>query len=61
MIEIVRMGLAPSQKQYHAVCNKCQTEIKFLRYDATYVTDQRDGDFLKVSCPTCDNPITTTA
>lgn len=52
-MKIIRQGSLPENRVYRATCRRCDTEIEFARHEATYVPDQRDGDYLVITCPTC--------
>jgi hypothetical protein len=58
-IEIIERGELPGEKQYEASCNLCRSRLKFLRADAKITYDQRDGDFLTITCPVCLRPVHT--
>jgi hypothetical protein len=57
-MKIVRQGVDQSKQPVQAECNHCHTVIEFLPFEAKYVSDQRDGDFYQIACPTCNNNIT---
>lgn len=52
-MKIIREGAKPENDTYRGTCARCDTEIEFLRREAEYVSDQRDGESLKIACPTC--------
>jgi hypothetical protein len=56
-MRIIKHGVPPSEKLYEAMCNKCGTVIEFKAGEAKRVNDQRDGDYLTISCPICYNMI----
>lgn len=56
-MEVIHRGELPEQKRYQAECNYCRSVMRFQRSEAEYVSDQRDGDCLKVICPVCDRPV----
>lgn len=51
MPEIINQGSLPSEKVYTVTCSHCKTLFKFKQDEAKYVSDQRDGDFLQITCP----------
>lgn len=57
-MEIIRQGHDPALTPVQATCNRCDTAIRFFPHEAKYVSDQRDGDFYQIKCPTCGNNIT---
>lgn len=50
-MNIIKAGKLPEEKQYQTTCDRCKTIFTFKQKEAEYVSDQRDGDFLKVKCP----------
>lgn len=52
-VEIITPGILPEDRKYTATCSRCACKFKFLRGDAELVHDQRDGDYLRIGCPTC--------
>lgn len=52
-MKIIEQGALPEEKIYKVRCNNCSTLFEFKKHEAEYVSDQRDGDFLRVSCPFC--------
>jgi ribosomal protein S27E len=57
-MKIIKQGIAPESVPLHGRCNHCRTEIEFLPMEAKYNSDQRDGDFYSIECPTCRRTIT---
>lgn len=51
MVEITKKGKLPSEKVYTASCRNCHTQFKFKQGEAEMVYDQRDGNYLKITCP----------
>lgn len=60
-VQIIRAGILPEEQPYTATCRNCDCQFTFLRADASYVSDQRDGDYLRIPCPTCTQTVTTPA
>jgi uncharacterized protein with PIN domain len=56
-VEIISRGTPPEEKPHEATCRNCSTQIRFLRREAKYISDQRDGDYLEVTCPVCSRTI----
>lgn len=50
-MEILSVGKLPSEKEYTTTCGSCHTRFKFKRGEASYHSDQRDGDYLLIRCP----------
>jgi hypothetical protein len=57
-IRIIKRGVNPETKLYQGACHNCGTVVEFPRSAAKYQADQRDGDYLEVSCPVCHRRIT---
>lgn len=57
-MKVIKQGIDPATKEIRATCSNCKTEIEFLPHEARYSSDQRDGDFYSVDCPTCKRIIT---
>jgi RNase P subunit RPR2 len=58
-MRVVVKGQRPEDRVYRGSCKHCHTTVEFIRIEARYVSDQRDGDALVVTCPTCDQEIWT--
>lgn len=56
-IEVIRRGHLPENDQFEAVCHRCKSQLRFLRSDAKHTSDQRDGDFVTITCPVCQSPV----
>lgn len=56
-MEIIKRGTPPDEIEYEAKCNNCKTEIKFKRSEAVVTFDQREGDYMSISCPVCFSQI----
>ena len=52
-MEILSRGNDPAKRQYTGTCTTCGTRVRFLKQEAKYHSDQRDGDYLSVKCPEC--------
>lgn len=57
MAEILVMGKLPGENKHRARCKYCGTVFRFLRSEATYESDQRDGDYLAIKCPLCKTSV----
>ncbi len=57
MVEILVNGQKPEDRQYTALCRKCNSLLRFKRSEATFIPDQRDGDMVRINCPVCKNPV----
>lgn len=56
-MKILRKGKHPDETTHQGTCNRCRTEVEFLRSEGEVVHDQREGSFVKVACPVCGSPI----
>lgn len=56
-IEITKRGQLPEEVKYKLKCNNCKTEFTATIQDGKVTYDQRDGNFLTVACPLCNNPV----
>lgn len=57
-MKIIKEGRPPEKKVYRGNCRYCETVIEFERIEATYRSDNRDGDYLEIQCPVCGKVIT---
>ena len=53
-IQVLKVGVLPTEVKYHFMCGNCKTEFVATRDDGLLVDGPRDGAFLSVRCPTCD-------
>jgi hypothetical protein len=61
MVEIISRGVLPSEKTYETTCPNCGTWLRLNRGEDKFTSDNRDGDFLTISCPVCNVPVYTQA
>ena len=52
-IQIIQRGVLPAAVRYKTECRHCNTIFSFLKSDARFTDDQRDGDFYTIKCPEC--------
>lgn len=57
-MKIIQKGVDPATQPIMATCNNCKTTVEFLPSEATYRSDQRDGDYYLLDCPVCNRAIT---
>jgi hypothetical protein len=57
-MKVLKLGIKPAERVFQATCRDCQCEFEFQRKEANMTTDQRDGDFLSIACPTCGYTVT---
>lgn len=60
-MRIVKMGKPPGDEKFKCKCNGCGTVVEFLKGEAKYINDQRDGNYYEVQCPVCPRRITKAA
>lgn len=58
-MKILKHGTLPETKTYTSTCSHCHCHMEFTRAEAEYLSDQRDGDLLRVECPTCKRDVWT--
>lgn len=56
-MEILKQGTKPEDSVHTGRCVSCGTEVKFTRSEGRVMFDRRDGNFVTVTCPTCQRPI----
>jgi len=59
MVTIIKPGIDPATVVIDGRCTHCGCEFTFLPKEAEYQSDQRDGDFYKIKCPTCPKSVLT--
>lgn len=52
-IQIIQRGVLPAAVRYKTECRHCNTIFSFLKSDARFTDDPRDGDFYTIKCPVC--------
>lgn len=52
-MEIIKRGTPPEEQLYTGTCQRCSTEVRFKRGEASVHSDQRDGEIVSVACPVC--------
>lgn len=57
-MRITKRGVLPATKVYQFECNHCHTEFECEQGEASYISDQRDGDYLAMACPVCGRSCT---
>jgi hypothetical protein len=57
-MKIIHQGTDPDTIPQVGTCTHCRTQVEFLPHEATFRSDQRDGDYYELGCPTCKHLIT---
>jgi len=57
-MKIIRPGKQRTERVYETTCRQCDCVFEFQEKEARYHSDQRDGDFLAIPCPTCSASVT---
>lgn len=52
-MKIIKQGQLPEDKIWRGKCHYCKTEYECTLKDGKITHDQRDGSFLRVTCPFC--------
>jgi hypothetical protein len=52
-MKIIQRGTIPEEREWKFSCYTCRTRFECLQSEGRYTWDQRDGDYLTVSCPVC--------
>lgn len=57
-MKIITRGIPPEEKLYRSLCIYCKTVFQYIAKEAKLVSDQREGDYLSIACPVCNQPVT---
>ena len=57
MVTIIKQGSLPEDRLFETTCSHCGTIFTFQRKEADYRSDQRDGEYLIISCPYCNRSV----
>jgi len=52
-IKILQKGRLPEEIEYKFTCQRCSTVFVATQLDGERVSNQHDGTYINVSCPTC--------
>lgn len=52
-MKIIKQGKIPAEREYRVTCRTCDTVFQFAQSEGKVTSDQRDGDFVSIACPTC--------
>lgn len=56
-MKVIQRGTPPEEEVYQADCNRCHSKLEFTRSEAKFREDQREGSWLEVTCPVCNNRV----
>lgn len=56
-MKIIKRGKVPGKREHTGTCHNCGTVVRFRQEEGKVTHDQRDGDFVTVTCPVCGNQI----
>lgn len=57
-VEIIERGVPRGQPTFTTRCSGCDSKLKVSKGDGKLTFDQRDGDYVTVSCPVCQKSMT---
>lgn len=57
VIRVIKPGIVPAEIKYTVTCSRCTCRFEFTGADGKISSDQREGDFITIACPTCTKPI----
>jgi hypothetical protein len=58
MVDVLKRGKIPGDISHIVACRKCDSRLRFRRLEADMVSDPRDGDYYKITCPVCREMVT---
>lgn len=59
VVKILKRGSAHlTTPTKHVTCRKCKSSLLVHKTDGKTVFDQRDGDYVEIECPVCQDRIT---
>lgn len=58
-MKIIKEGTPKSQRSVQLTCPECGCVFEATKEEFTFKTDQREGDYWKIECPTngCGNTV----
>lgn len=57
-MKIIKPGKPEAERLFEATCNNCGCIVEFKHSEGQVIYDQRDGDYIRINCPTCMTYIT---
>ncbi|VDS07532.1 hypothetical protein PARHAE_00709 [Paracoccus haematequi] len=58
MVEIIKRGQPKGERVHDITCRYCDSELRFREHEAKITHDQREGDFMTITCPVCKGSLT---
>ena len=56
-MRIIERGEIPSERVHEVRCSNCYSKIEFQEHEAKKTYDQRDGNYMIIECPVCNDKI----
>lgn len=56
-MRIITPGKRPEDMVARSTCGQCRCVFEYAKKEATYKSDQRDGDFYIIACPECQTSL----
>ena len=56
-MDVLESGKPPDEREFEATCRTCGSLLRFKQSEGRSSYDQRDGDFVTVTCPVCGNSV----
>lgn len=57
-MQVLKRGQIPGERVHRATCSHCKSELEFKQSEGKVTYDQRDGDYVSVTCPVCNSLVT---
>lgn len=58
MVEVLKRGTLPSEKEHTCTCSHCYSLLKFKQSEAKVHVDQMsDASYLEITCPVCERSV----
>lgn len=52
-MKIMRPGKVEAERLFKVTCRNCDCQFEFKHHEGEVIRDQRDGDYIRINCPTC--------
>jgi RNase P subunit RPR2 len=53
-MKILKRGTPPDEIPYTVICHICHSKLEFLAKEGKITHDQRDGNYISITCPVCN-------